>query len=50
MRLYHYTTIEALAMILKTRSIKFNRLDRVDDMEELAESKNVRLGQYMFVS
>lgn len=37
-------------MILKTRSIKFSRLDRVDDMEELAESKNIRLGQYMFVS
>lgn len=48
--LYHYTTIEALAMILKTRSIKFSRLDRVDDIEELAESKNIRLGQYMFVS
>lgn len=50
MKLYHYTTIEALAMILKTRSIKFNRLDCVDDMEELAISKNIRLGQYMFVS
>ena len=50
MRLYHYTTIEALAMILKTRTIRFSRLDCVDDMEELAVSKNVRLGQYMFVS
>ena len=50
MKIYHYTTIDSLAMILSSRSIKFNRLDKVDDMEERAESKSVRLWQYMFVS
>lgn len=50
MKIYHYTTIDSLAMIMSTCSIKFNRLDKVDDMEERAESKNVRLWQYIFVS
>lgn len=35
---------------MSSRSIKFNRLDKVDDMEERAESKNVQLWQYVFVS
>lgn len=50
MKIYHYTTIESLAMILSTKTLKFSRLDRVDDLEECIESKNVRLGQYVFVS
>lgn len=50
MKLYHYTTIDSLAMIMSSRSIKFNRLDKVDDMEERAEPNNVRLWQYVFVS
>ena len=41
MKIYHYTTIDALAMILSNRSIKFSRLDKVDDMEERVESQNV---------
>ena len=51
MRIYHYTTIDALALILKNKTLLFNRLDCVDDMEEGAvESEGVRLGQYTFVS
>lgn len=50
MKIYHYTSIDVLAMILSTCSIKFNRLDRVDDLEECVESNNVHLGQYVFVS
>lgn len=50
MKIYHYTTIDALAMILSNRSIKFSRLDKVDDMEECVESQNVWLGKYAFVS
>lgn len=50
MKLYHYTTIDSLAMIMSSRSIKFNRLDKVDDMEERTESQNVQLWQYVFVS
>jgi hypothetical protein len=48
--IYHYTTIDTLAMILSTGKLKFNRLDKVDDLEELAESMNVKLGKYAFVS
>lgn len=44
-KIYHYTTIDSLAMIMSSRSIKFNRLDKVDDMEERKEPSN-----YIFVS
>lgn len=51
MKLYHYTNIETLALILKNRNIRFNRLDRVDDLEEgLTESSGIKLGQYIFIS
>ena len=47
MRIYHYTNLESLAMILK----RFNRLDKVDDLEEgNAESLGVRFCKYVFVS
>lgn len=36
--LYHYTSIETLALILKNRTIRFNNLQNVDDPEE-AETK-----------
>jgi hypothetical protein len=32
--LFHYTSIETLALILSTRKLRFNRLDRVNDMGE----------------
>ena len=53
MRLYHYTTIQTLALILKHKTIRFNRLDRVDDMEESAYGSGPTksmLSQYCFVS
>ena len=31
MRIFHYTNIETLALILKNRTIRFSRLDTVDD-------------------
>lgn len=31
MKIYHYTTLETLALILKHKTIRFNRLDRMDD-------------------
>jgi len=34
MRIYHYTTINNLALILASKKIRFNRLDNVDDLEE----------------
>lgn len=50
MKLYHYTTLDTLALILKNRTIKFSRLDKVDDNEEFVVSKGIKFGQYMFVS
>jgi len=51
MKIYHYTSLDTLALILKNRTIKFNRLDRVDDVEEgTIESNGVYLGRNVFVS
>lgn len=51
MKIYHYTNLESLAMILKNKTIRFNRLDKVDDTEEGdAESLGVRFCKYVFVS
>lgn len=48
--LSHYTTINTLALILKTRKIRFNRLDRVDDVSEGSAFKDYDLSKYIFVS
>jgi len=51
MKIHHYTNLESLAMILNNRTIRFNRLDKVDDLEEgNAESLGVRFCKYVFVS
>lgn len=53
MKIYHYTTIQTLALILKHKTFRFNRLDRVDDMEESAYGSGPtrsKLSQYCFVS
>ena len=48
--LYHYTSIESLALILKNHTIRFSSLDRMDDLQE-KESKDVRnIGQFVYVS
>ncbi|TCN72060.1 DUF2971 domain-containing protein [Acetobacteroides hydrogenigenes] len=49
--IHHYTTIENLALILRNRNIRFNRLDRVDDLEEgNTVSNGINLSKYVFVS
>lgn len=51
MLIHHYTNIESLALILKNRTLRFNRLDKVDDPEESNFfSHGVNLGPYTFVS
>lgn len=51
MRIYHYTTLGTLALILKSKAIRFNRLDNMDDLQEgSVKSNGMRLGQYVFVS
>src|ERR1035437_2087423 len=48
--LYHYTSIESLAMILSTKKIKFNSLINVDDLIEGQCKEYQDIGQYYFVS
>lgn len=53
MTIYHYTSLDTLSLILKNKTIRFNRLDRVDDPEEASYgsgSINTKLGRYIFVS
>lgn len=51
MKIYHYTNIDTLALILSNKTIRFNRLDNVDDLEEgRLESKGISLSKYTFVS
>lgn len=52
-QIYHYTSIETLALILRHKTIRFNRLDQVDDIEESLYGSgqlNLNIGQYIFVS
>ena len=48
--LYHYTSIESLALILKNRSIRFYALDNVDDVNEGVTSDLSSIGQWFLVS
>jgi len=48
--LYHYTSLSAFALILKSRGIRFNRLDQVDDLTEGKAMDLGNLGMYQFVS
>lgn len=53
MKIHHYTTIETLALILQNKTIRFNRLDGVDDLEESEygiSAANLKMGMYHFVS
>lgn len=47
---HHYTNINTLALILKHKRIRFNRLDLVDDMSEAQSFGRFNLANYLFVS
>ncbi|MBC2576593.1 DUF2971 domain-containing protein [Peptostreptococcus canis] len=48
--LYHYTTIDNLALILKNKTIRFNSLDKMDDLQE-QESQDFKTAcKLVFVS
>jgi len=49
-RLYHYTSIETLALILKNKSIRFNRLDRVNDPREALSLEYTAAQSLVFAS
>lgn len=48
MRLFHYTTIDTLALILDSKSIKFSRLDQLDDKTESEQFAEFNPLQYIF--
>lgn len=48
--LYHYTTVDSLAEILKTKSVRFSSLDSLDDLQEEDALELKNAGQYVFVS
>jgi hypothetical protein len=48
--LHHYTTINTLALILKNRTIRFNRLDYVDDIGESHKYGEYNLSRYLFAT
>lgn len=48
--LYHYTSIESLALILKNRTIRLNPLDKMDDLQEQKTSDVENLGKFVFIS
>lgn len=49
-KLYHYTSINNLALILKSKSIRFGRLDNVNDPTEGISNDFHSLSQYIFIS
>ncbi len=49
-RLYHYTTLANLSLILRERKIRCRRLDRVDDLTEGHPADCPSLAKYIFVS
>lgn len=48
--LYHYTTLNTLALILKSKSISFSRADNVNDKREGLSSDFGSFAQYLFLS
>lgn len=48
--LYHYTNVETLALILSNRTLRFNSLENVDDLQEKVARDLKKLGSCIFVS
>lgn len=48
--LYHYTSVETLLLILKNKTIAFNSLQNVDDLEECESQDIQQIGKVCYVS
>ena len=46
--LYRYTSLESLALILKSRQIRLNPLDKMDDLQEQKTADVENLGKFVF--
>ncbi len=49
-RIHHYTSVDTLGLILASKRIRFNRVDRVDDLTESQRHAQIAFGSYFFVS
>lgn len=50
MKIHHYTSVETLALILKTKKIRLNNLTDVNDLEEGITNDCGNVGKFLFVS
>lgn len=48
--LYRYTSLDSLALILKSRQIRLNPLDKMDDLQEQKTADVENLGKFVFIS
>lgn len=48
--LYHYTNLQSLCLILKNKTLKFNSLVNMDDLEEVKANDLIEYGKYCYVS
>lgn len=49
-QIYHYTSMQSLALILSSTKIRFTRLDCLDDVHEAQKTCGVDFGKFLFVS
>lgn len=49
-RLYHYTTVQSLALILKNKTLRLNPLNKMDDLQETQSNTLQNYGPFVFVS
>jgi len=50
MKIYHYTSMESLCLILKNKTLRFSTLSNVDDLDEGMSQEFEYDQQYLFVS
>ena len=48
--IHHYTSAQTLGLILASRKLRFNRTDRVDDVQEAERHPLIRFGRYFYVT
>ncbi len=48
--LYKYTTLESLALILKSQKIRLNPLSQMDDLQEAQSADTIKYAPYVFIS